>query len=168
MPYNLVKTYNQLLDIVGLGERERNISLKGVFKRDFEDRSPMFCGKTIFPTPKENGEIPMETLFRHLTTEMTDKITKERLFELNRSQRLHWVRHHLNQNKKDNILLFSVREPEGNRTYIYDEEEKYVIVLEPLRDGVSYYLLSAYNIRGKDAQRDKIAKKYIRKLDVVL
>lgn len=62
------------------------------------------------------------------------------------------------------MLIFSVDEPEGIRTYIYDSAEKYVIVLEPLRNNVSYYLLSAYKILGKDAQRDKIRKKYRRRL----
>ena len=63
------------------------------------------------------------------------------------------------------MLLFSIREPEGIRTYYYDRDEKYVIVLEPLRDGCAYYLLSAYYVKGKDAMRNKIEKKYRRKLE---
>ena len=66
------------------------------------------------------------------------------------------------------MLLFSVKEPEGYRTYYYDKDEKYVIVLEPMRDGSAYYLLTAYYIKGKDAQRDKMMKKFKRKLDTVL
>lgn len=62
------------------------------------------------------------------------------------------------------MLLFSVKEPEGIRTYYYDVDEKYVIVLEPLRSGDAYYLLSAYYIRGKDAQRNNIENKYKRRL----
>ena len=165
MPFNKLMIYNQLLNIVGMGERERSDSLKGIFKRDFEEQIPIFCDKNIHPTPKEDGAIPMETLFRHLTTEMIDKVTRERVFEIDRSMRLHWVRYHLDQRKSDNMLLFSVKEPEGIRTYYYDADEKYVIVLEPLRCGDAYYLLSAYYIKGKDAQRNKIEKKYKRKLD---
>lgn len=167
MPFNKIKIYNELLDIVGMGERERTDSLKGVFKRDFEGQIPVFCGKSIRPTPREDGEIPMETLFRHLTTEMVNKVTRERVFEIDRSMRLHWVRFHLNQSKAEQMLLFSVKEPEGIRTYYYDVDEKYVIVLEPLRSGDAYYLLSAYYIKGKDAQRNKIEKKYKRKLEVL-
>lgn len=167
MPFNIIKIYNQLLDIVGMGERQRTDSLKGIFRRDFEERTPVFCGKNIQPTPKENGEIPMETLFRHLTTEMVDKKTRARVFELDRSRRLHWVRHHLDSRKADNMLLFSVKEPEGIRTYYYDVDEKYVIVLEPLRCGDAYYLLSAYHVKGRDGERNKIEKKYKRKLDVL-
>ena len=65
------------------------------------------------------------------------------------------------------MFLFSVKEPEGIRTYYYDADEKYVIVLEPLRCGDAYYLLTAYYIKGKDEKRNKIEKKYKRKLDVI-
>lgn len=117
---------------------------------------------------RQNWEIPMDTLFRHLTTEMVDKVIRKRIFEMERSKRLHWVRYHLDPKKQDNMLLFSVQEREGVRTYYYDKDESYVIVLEPLRDGKSYYLLTAYYVRGKDAQRNKIEKKYQRRLNKVL
>lgn len=168
MPLNLAKIYNALLDILCMGEKERNTSLRLVFKRDFEDSAATFLGKSIHPTPREDGEIPMDTLFRHLTTEMVDTKTRERYFEVKRSERLHWVRYHLDEKKKDNMMLFSVQEPEGLRTYYYDKDEKYVVVLEPKRDGESYYLLTAYYIRGKDAKRDKMEKKYKRRLPEVL
>lgn len=45
--------------------------------------------------------------------------------------------------KADDVLHFSVQEPEGVRTYIYDKTERYVIVLEPLRKVNAYYLLTA-------------------------
>ncbi len=65
------------------------------------------------------------------------------------------------------MLLFSVDEPEGLRTYLYDKDERYVIILEPLRKKAEYYLLTAYFLTGKDAQRDKILKKYKRKLNYI-
>lgn len=164
MPLNLIKIYNALLDLISMGEHERIKSLKGIFKRDFEESSPVFNEKAVYPTPQNNGEIPMDTLFRHLTTVITDKNTRTREFEMERSQRLHWVRYHLDQKKKDNMLLFSVQEYEGIRTYYYDKAEDYVIVLEPRRDGQSYYLLTAYHISGKDAKRNKMDKKYKRRL----
>ena len=80
---------------------------------------------------------------------------------------LQWIRFHLNQKKKTNMLLFSVREPEGIRTYYYDSDEKYVIILEPLRNKNAYYLITAYFVKGKDAKRNKIEKKYKRRLDKV-
>lgn len=168
MPLNLTKIYNALLDIVSMSEQQRTASLKGVFRRDFEETSPNFQGKPVYPTPQNNEEVSMDTLFRHLTTVMVDKGTRQRCFEFERSKRLHWVRHHLDQKKTDNMWLFSVQEREGVRTYYYDKEENYVVVLEPLRDGKSYYLLTAYYVQGKDAQRNKMEKKYKRRLEEVL
>ena len=70
--------------------------------------------------------------------------------------------------EKDNMLVFSVKEPDGLRTYIFDKDENYVIVLEPLREKNEYYLLTAFHIRGKDAQRNKFGKKYARRLPETL
>ena len=168
MPFNQTKIYNELLDILSLNEAQRTKSLRLIFERDFVDKSPVFQKKEIYPTPQANGEIPMDTLFRHLTTEMQDTQTRHRVFEKDRSMRLHWVRFHLDEKKRENMLLFSVKEPEGNRTYYYDKDEKYVIVLEPMRNGEAYYLLTAYYIKGNDAQRDKMIKKYKRRLKEIL
>lgn len=168
MPLNLLKRYNELLDLLTLTEYQRKQSLLGVFNRDIVNNTNFkFKTKQILPTPAE-GIISMETLFSHLITVIVDKATRRREFEIHRSQRLHWIRHHIEEKKSDNMLLFSVKEPEGIRTYIYDIDEKYVIILEPLRNKNQYYLLTAYHLMGKDAQRDKILNKYKRKLDEVL
>ncbi len=167
MALNLLKTYNQRLELFG-SERQNTSSLRGVFNRDFMVQEVEFNGKKIYPTPRHDGEIPMDTLFRHLTTEVEDKKTRARVFEMQRSIRLHWVKYLLLGRKTDNMMLFSVKEPEGKRTYYYDADEQYVIVLEPLRNNEAYYLLTAYNVRGKDAQRNKIEKKYKRRLGQVL
>jgi hypothetical protein len=67
------------------------------------------------------------------------------------------------------MYLFSVKEPEGYRTYFYDNDEKYVVVLEPLRNKNEYYLLTAYYLTGKDVKRDKIMAKYTkRRLNEIL
>jgi hypothetical protein len=66
------------------------------------------------------------------------------------------------------MFVFSVAEPDGNRTYIYDKDEFYVIVLEPMRKKNEYYLLTAYYLDGKDKVRDKMLKKYRRRLPDVL
>ena len=49
-------------------------------------------------------------------------------------------------------------------------DEKYVIVLEPMRDisKREYALLTAYHEDGKDSERQKIMKKYRRRLPDVL
>lgn len=168
MPLNLLKSYNTLLEIAHLDPQNRSKSLMLVFDRDITNNpSFKFQGKQITPTPKD-GEIKMSTLFTHLTTVISNKKTRQREFDLDRSIRLHWVKYHIQEKKKSNMLIFSVKEPEGVRTYIYDKDEWYVIVLEPLRKMNEYYLLSAYYVKGKDAKRNKFEKKYKRKLDEVL
>jgi len=167
MPLNLLLRYNSHLDISGLPASQRITSLKGIFERDFTNQVTLSLnGKRITPTPID-GQIPMETLFRHLTTVIIDQKTRSREFEMDRSKRLHWVKYHLEGNKKSDMLIFSVKEPDGNRTYVYDIAEKYVIVLEPKPKNI-YFLLSAYHLKGKDAARDKMLKKYKRKLDEIL
>lgn len=166
MPFNLLKKYNDLLEIDSLNEQERTISLRGVFNKDIVP-GLSFKNKTVHPTTSDT-EDKMDRLFRHLTTIVVDKTTNKREFHKSRSVRIHWIKYHIEENKKDNMLVFSVDEPKGVRTYIYDIDEKYVIVLEPQRNGESYYLLSAYPIEGRDEERDKMMRKYKRKLDDIL
>ncbi|MBW8326911.1 MAG: hypothetical protein K0M50_19260 [Prolixibacteraceae bacterium] len=153
MPLNLLKKYPELLEIGHLAEPDRNISLKAVFKRDIEDNPDLrFRTKVIRPI---KGEEPaMQLLFRHLTTEEIEetdsdgKTYKRRIFEIHRSQRIHWVKFHFEERLKDVISVFSTEERINGRnafrTYIYDHKQKYVIVMEPQRSGKDYYLLSAY------------------------
>jgi hypothetical protein len=168
MALNLLKKYNQLLDIVALNDFQRKKSLRGIFVRDITDNPNFkFQTKQINPTPAD-GQDSMERLFTHLTTVITDKTTNGREFDPARSVRLHWIKYHIDENKTDNMYVFSVAEPFGTRTYIYDRDEQYVIVLEPLRTKSEYYLLTAYYLEGKDKAREKMMKKYRRKLDDVV
>jgi len=158
MPLNQIKKYNSLLDIAGLSERDRKTSLKAIFDRDITANINFkFRSKQIQPTPKE-GELKLDTLYAHLTTVVTDKKTRKREYDIHRSQRLHWLKHHIEEKRNDGMLVFSSKDKGGIRTYIYDIEEYYVIVLEPLRKIDEYYLLSAYHLRGRD--KEKIANKY--------
>jgi hypothetical protein len=161
MPFNLIKQYNSLLDIIGMDERSRIKSLLGIFNRDITTNIGFsFRGKPIYPTPKDNGEDAMASLFNHLTRKMNDGEECHREFDCDRSIRLHWIRYHIEERKNTGILCFSVKEPTGYRTYIYDVVERYAIVLEPLRNNTAYYLLTAYPLKGKDSKRDKIMNKY--------
>jgi len=168
MPLNILKKYNQLLELTALSTTNRKTSLMGVFDRDITNNTSFkFQQKNIHPTPID-GVIEMETLYSHLTTLIVDRKTGQREFELDRSLRLHWVKYHIDETKRDNVLIYSVKEPDGNRTYIYDKDEKYVVVLAPLRELDEYYLLTAFYVKGKDAKRDKYVKKYKRRLTEVL
>jgi hypothetical protein len=174
MPLNLIKTYPQLLEIAHMNEYQRNQSLQGVFNRDFVDNANLkFKDKQIRPT-KQDGEPPMQTLFRHLTTR-EDKDGKgkklgSRSFEMTRSVRLHWIKHHINELKKGNVEVFSYEDridrKDVIRTYIYDIDQEYVIILEPQRSGTDYYLLTAYHLNEPGGKK-QIEKKRKKKLDEV-
>lgn len=174
MPLNLLKKYPQQLELGFLNEYQRNLSLQGIFKRDIEENPSLnFRTKTIRPI---KGEEPaMVLLYRHLTTEEIElhdengnKYSK-RIFEIDRSQRLHWIRFHLEEMKKDNVEVFSVEERDQKkrkdiiRTYIYDSEQKYIIVLDPQRTQKDYYLVTAYYL-NKDYGEKKIKKLIKRRL----
>lgn len=140
----------------------------GIFNRDIANNSCFaFRRKKINPTPAD-GQDTMARLFTHLTTVIIDKETRHREYDEARSARLHWIRYHVEEKKKDDMLIFSVEEPEGTRTYIYDKNEEYVIVLEPMKHVGEYYLLSAYHLEGKDKARNKMLKKYKRRLPSLL
>ena len=167
MAHNLLKKYNNLLDIIGMDERQRKKSLRAVFDRDVTTNPNFkFQTKRINPTPADGVDY-MDRLFIHLTTKIVGT-ERSRDYDYPRSARLHWLCYHIEEQKADNMLVFSVDEPEGIRTYIYDEDEEYVIVLEPLRNKNEYYLLTAYHIEGKDKARNKMKKKYKRKIEEVV
>jgi hypothetical protein len=146
MPLNLTKTYNSLLDMVYPTIHKNVNSFRLVFNRDFIELGEIqFRGKKIKPTTSSDGEDSMDRLFTHLTTIVTDKKTKKREFESDRSIRIHWVRYHIEEKIKEKVIVFSIKDE--NRTYILNQDERYVVILEPLRNGTDFYLLSAYPLQ---------------------
>ena len=157
MPTNLLKIYNQVLELLYRTDYENIASIKNVFYRDFNvDRPLVFNAKTIQPTPAD-GEDKIERLFNHLTRKELDSKTKKREFDSERAIRIHWIKHHfLNCAALDHIISFIVEDEK--RVYILDKREKYVIILEPLRQINAYYLLTAYKLLPSNYQ--KIMKKF--------
>lgn len=181
MPYNKLKKYPDLLELSGLDEKARKVSLQGIFNRDIADNDDFrFRGKRIYPI-KSDGEIDMDRELLHLTTEEVEvsdeqgKSYKRRVYDRCRSERLHWIRPHVDEEVIDSdIMVFSVYERNQRkrmkvaRTYIYNKTRKYVIVLEPqTRNGQSYYLLTAYYL-NKEYGEKQIKKKLASKLDEIL
>ncbi|MPM63916.1 hypothetical protein SDC9_110800 [bioreactor metagenome] len=172
MPLNLLKKYNQLLELAHFNERQRDISLRGVFDRDIADNPHFkFQEKTIRPI-KIDGEPALDTLFSHLTRrteENEDGIKSRTIYDPKRYERLHWIWHLVQE--KEAIKIFSYKDRFNGRdvirTYLFDEKENYVIVLEPYRSTKDYYLLSAYYLEEKYGGPKIIAKKYQRRLDEV-
>lgn len=170
MPLNLTKTYPQLLEIAHMNAAQRHDSLQGIFARDMVHNEDFkFREKQIRPT-KIEGEAPMQTLFKHLTSR-EDKDEKgnklgSRSFEMARSERLHWIKHHIDELQIANMVVFSFQDRIDRRdiirTYIYDIAQEYVIILEPQRSGTDYYLLTAYYLNepgGKKQIENKRKKR---------
>lgn len=177
MPTNLLKNYPDLLDIMHLSERERTISLRSIFRRDVEE-NPGLNFRTKIIRPIKGEEPAMDLLFKHLTTEEIQEMDEngkeypKRIFEKDRSQRLHWVRFHLEESKKEGVEIFSVEERDQKkrvdiiRTYIFDVDQNYVIVLDPQRSLRDYYLVTAYYL-NKDYGAKKIKKLLKKKLPIL-
>lgn len=178
MPLNKLKRYPDLLDIAYMRERERYISLRGIFDRDITDNENFsFRGKRIYPI-KSDGELDLDREFAHLTTEEVSieedsgKIVNHRVFDIHRSQRLHWIRTHVEENVQDgsDIVVFSAIERDKKsrkdviRTYIYNKTQKYVIVLEPQPKSLAaYFLLTAYYINREYGEK-ALNKRYKKRL----
>ncbi|WP_275314959.1 hypothetical protein [Tenacibaculum bernardetii] len=180
MPFNLIKKYPHLLEIMHLDEYARTKSLRLIFDRDIQDNEKLAFQTKIIRPVKKDGQASFDTVFNHLikedveeVDEATGKKFKRRIFEKDRAQRLHWVKFHLELKKKTNVEVFSTKERDTKkrkdvfRTYIYDTEQEYIVVLEPQNSGLDYYLLSAYHL-NKDWAPKNMRKKMKRKLSTVL
>lgn len=141
MPSNLLKNYNERLELLYTSHKDNLNSLRSVFNRDMNGFTGLELeGMPIKPTTAD-GEDTMDRLFRHLTTIVTDKNTKKREFETERSIRIHWIKYHLTNDQKDKIVFTVIDE---KRVYVLDKAERYVIVFEPMRNEKAFYLLTAY------------------------
>lgn len=170
MPFNLIKEYSALLELDHLNPGQRIASLKGVFDRDIRDNNGFnFRTKRIYPVKIEADA--MSTLFTHLTCHSIEIVEengnkyKRREYEALRSKRLHWIKHHIEEKRNVRMEVFSVEEridgKDKIRTYIYDLDESYVIILEPQKNP-SYYLITAYYINevwGKKAMAKRLKKR---------
>lgn len=177
MATNLLKKYNEFLELLHLNEHQRTISLRGVFDRDIANNDQfIFRSKIIRPLKKE-GFIDIESLFSHLTKKTEDltdetgkKIKSRSAFDIDRSKRIHWIWPHMQEFKKDNFEVFSYSDRKNGKdvihTYLFDLDEDYIVVLEPQRSNQDYYLLSAYYLNENWAKKN-MRKKLKRKLPIV-
>lgn len=155
-------------------ESDRTQTLLKIYRRDIEENlSLVFRGKRIYPTKDEDGEQEMGREFIHLTREEVEeeqpdgKKIKRRVFDMFRSQRLHWIEPHLMETTgESDIEVFSVNQTEP-RTIIYNRKMKYVVVLLPQkRSKGAYYLLTAYYL-NKDYGTKQIEKQFKKRLGVI-
>lgn len=173
MPLNLIKKYPELLELSSYNERDRTECLRKIYNRDVEEYELLFRGCKIYPTKHENDGSTFATHFAHMTTkefvEIDDngKETKKRSFDIFRSERLHWVKQHIEEaTKEQQIVVFSNNYPQI-RTYIWNQKEKYVVILEPQRKPNSYYLLTAYYLNDKKGIK-QMESKYKKRMDNII
>lgn len=181
MPLNKLKKYSELLDIAYMSEKERYVSLRGIFDRDITDNESFsFRGKRIYPI-KTDGKLDLDREFAHLTTEEilveeNGRTVNHRVFDIHRSVRLHWIRTHMEENVHDNssIVIFSTVERDKKarkdvtRTYIYNKTQKYVIVLEPQsKSSAAYFLLTAYCLNREYGEK-ALNKRYKKRLAIII
>jgi hypothetical protein len=166
MPLNLTKRYPLLLELAGMSEKGRARSLRLIFDRDIADNDQFsFRSKKIYPI-KTDGQIDMDREFLHLTTneESGEDGVSQRTYDRFRSERLHWIRTHIEEKTGGDIIVFSIKERnpkkrvDETRVYIYNKGQKYIIVLEPQRKGQAYFLLTAYYL-NKEYGEEQIKKK---------
>lgn len=163
MPFNLLRVYSELLELDHLSETARTKSLRGVFDRDFLNSSQLVLpAGPVFPAPTPGVPDKLDQLFWHLTTREVDKAakSKSRDYEAERSRRLHWVRVHILQTIADPLTIFETEDGNNRRLYILNKAQRYLVVLEPLRKGGGYYLLSAHPLEPNGYRQ--IMQKYER------
>lgn len=168
MALHLLRNYPELLEIIHLNAFDRNSALTDIFKRDIEDNPNLrFRAKMVRPI---KGEEPgMQLLYRHLTTSENKEKDDDgnplggRVFEMSRSQRLHWVKYHIDEKKPECLSCFTVQDRVNGkwvyRTYILDTVQKYVVILEPYRKLPEYYLLTAYPLEPRNYKKLKNKEK---------
>ncbi len=172
MPTNLLKRYPELLELGHLSEREREGSLRRVYDRDFQDTAPCcFRKRPVRPIKRMDAATDIDILFRHLITTDAPEGSTGRVFDMPRSQRLHWIRHHLDEKSSSAMLVFSIedRSVSGRKrlhTYLLDTEQRYVVILEPYRKHPDYYLITAYPLEARNFK--KLKQRYARRLPDVL
>lgn len=160
MPFNLLKKFPDFLELAHLNSEGAKKSLRPIFDKLFVENTLTFRGKTIWPL--KDDKYGIEALFTHLTCEDIEEENpdgskyKKRYFEIERSIRLHWILPHINECTGSNIDVFSVIERDIKKrkdvvkTYIFNKDLNYVIVLLPQRTGKDYYFLTAYYLNKKE------------------
>ena len=82
--------------------------------------------------------------------------------------RLHWIKYHLEERQPEHLQVFSVKDKVAIRTYLYDVQESYVIVLEPRGDNriiywTAYYLLGRNRYKIEHKLKRRLAKCILRR-----
>ena len=167
MTFNKIAKYPKVLDLNAYSARQRTDTLYEIYERDiFNNDGLRWRDSEVRPTKSNSDIATKDTCFMHLTHKSsTDEngVKSRDSFDVHRSSRIHWIKTHIST-KINGVLVFDVIDRVKGRnmlrTYIYNEKEKYVVILEPKRkDDSYYYLLTAYYLDEKYGSK-QIMQKY--------
>jgi hypothetical protein len=139
-------------------------ALYEVFERDLKSAYLTYLGYNVwfYPDTEEEGK---ETIFWHLTTREDRDNPPDRLPDLRRCERLHWIRLLIERcpDRDGHILDWDHEEGDGSiKTYIWLQHHDFLIILKKLPDG-RRRLITSYHLDNAH-QRNKTRKKYERRL----
>lgn len=127
------------LDIINAQiDHEQLAVLHKLFVADFIDSKPIINGKTIYidermAEPKEYSNYTKT--FYHIITR-TIKTYRDRFYECERANRIHWIRPILESHPCKDILYYKWRDPKGLcREHFWLVHKKFMVVLADTAPG---------------------------------
>lgn len=131
-------------------------SLYMVFSKDFVKGNPTLEGLNIsWDKNRDLGSI-YDKGFIHLITRHSE-IAGDRRFDDFRAERLPWCRPMLGNCSCSSILKWDYKEAGRINTYLWLQDEQYVIVLERKKKGY-FVLITGHHIDGPSKERSLLIK----------
>ncbi|OFK58543.1 hypothetical protein HMPREF2811_05490 [Globicatella sp. HMSC072A10] len=140
-----------------------NDYLYEIFLRDLYNNKLYYNNKSIALRryPEFNGK---QDAFYHLTCKFFENNSDERLPDLRRCERLHWIKpgietNHIAECGKKCFFIYEKNIRGKNKVHMLNVEDRYLIVLEERKD---YYLLSTAFYIDNDKTLERKMKDYNR------
>lgn len=153
-----------LISVDGIWEEVLTLLYK-IFRNDFMEGKP-YLGS--LPVWWDSRILPGEKYvegFWHLISR-NDKITKERLLDTRRAERLPWCRPTIQNKDSHEVKVFDFKEVKGKiRTYLWLEQWDYVVILEKRKQkiGTVAFLITAFYVDG-NSRKANLMTKYLKRI----
>jgi hypothetical protein len=140
-------------------EEEEIYQLYKRFKEDFID-NPLILDDRKIKVILTNSKIPpfrnYPETFVHIITRKSH-LSKKRYFELERANRIHWIRNILLQRSDPKIKFFQFEDDKkAIKDHYWFEEGKFMVVLKKVRNGL--LIVTAFCV--DDLERGKYRRRY--------
>ena len=170
-----------ILDLSGQSEPAVFEVLYPYFCRDFVNQDT-YLASTIYVNPNSQGvQRGKEGVFWHITTrekkipvKQGKKVVtiKKRLFDVDRSCRIEWVRLMLIHHNHSDIKLFYRKESKGKkpiRLYLWAHKHDFVVIMQKLGKSEAYLVTSFYITETYKRQHyQKYYEEYVGRRNVAL